>query len=183
MGVWSLGQADPLEEGMATHSSILAWRIPWTEEPGGLRSFGLWRVGHNLRDLACMHLCYLLSVSCSHQIINYKQARILPYYILSGVFVLLVSCQVSFLFSKRIKRLDMVEVLKGKKRSYIKNLLMSVLKIFNLLKQELLLLKRETEDYIYEKIQIIYCDGKIERKKFFFFSIFLNYWPYIYRVK
>ena len=34
--VWSLGQEDPLEKGMATHSSILAWRIPWTEEPGGL---------------------------------------------------------------------------------------------------------------------------------------------------
>ena len=36
--VRSLGQEDPLEEGMATHSSILAWRIPWTEEPGGLQS-------------------------------------------------------------------------------------------------------------------------------------------------
>ena len=36
----SLGQEDPLEEGMATHSSILAWRIPWTEEPGGLQSWG-----------------------------------------------------------------------------------------------------------------------------------------------
>ena len=36
--VYSLGQEDPLEEGMATHSSILAWRIPWTEEPGGLLS-------------------------------------------------------------------------------------------------------------------------------------------------
>ena len=36
----SLGQEDPLEEGMATHSSILAWRIPWTEEPGGLQSMG-----------------------------------------------------------------------------------------------------------------------------------------------
>ena len=36
MGVRSLGQEDPLEEGMATHSGILAWRIPWTEEPGGL---------------------------------------------------------------------------------------------------------------------------------------------------
>ena len=34
--VWSLGQKDPLEKEMATHSSILAWRIPWTEEPGGL---------------------------------------------------------------------------------------------------------------------------------------------------
>ena len=43
----SLGQEDPLEEGMATHSSILAWRITWTEEPGGLQSMGLQRVGHN----------------------------------------------------------------------------------------------------------------------------------------
>ena len=38
--VWSLGQEDPLEKGMATHSSILAWRIPWTEESGGLQSMG-----------------------------------------------------------------------------------------------------------------------------------------------
>ena len=35
------GQEDPLEKGMATHSSVLAWEIPWTEEPGGLQSFGL----------------------------------------------------------------------------------------------------------------------------------------------
>ena len=42
-GTWvqSLGQEDPLEKEMATHSSILAWRIPWTEEPGGLQSTGL----------------------------------------------------------------------------------------------------------------------------------------------
>ena len=39
--VQSLGQEDPLEKGMATYSSILAWRIPWTEEPGGLQSMGL----------------------------------------------------------------------------------------------------------------------------------------------
>ena len=38
--VQSLGQEDPLEKGMATHSSILSWRIPWTEEPGGLQSMG-----------------------------------------------------------------------------------------------------------------------------------------------
>ena len=43
--VQSLGQEDPLEEGMATHSSILAWRIPWTVEPGGLQSLGLQRLG------------------------------------------------------------------------------------------------------------------------------------------
>ena len=44
--VQSLDQEDPLEKGMATHSSILAWRIPWTEEPGGLQSRVLQRVGH-----------------------------------------------------------------------------------------------------------------------------------------
>ena len=43
----SLGWEDPLEEEMATHSSILAWRIPLTEEPGGLQSMGSQRVGHN----------------------------------------------------------------------------------------------------------------------------------------
>ena len=42
-----LGQEDSLEEGMATHSSILAWRIPWTEEPGGLQYIGPQRVGHD----------------------------------------------------------------------------------------------------------------------------------------
>ena len=42
-----LDQEDPLEEGMATHSSILAWRIPWTEEPGGLQSIGYQTVGYN----------------------------------------------------------------------------------------------------------------------------------------
>ena len=45
--VQSLGQEDFLEKEMATHSSILAWKIPWTEEPGGLQSMGSQRVGHN----------------------------------------------------------------------------------------------------------------------------------------
>ena len=45
--VQSLGREDPLEEEMATHSRILAWRIPWTEEPRGLQSMGLQRVGHD----------------------------------------------------------------------------------------------------------------------------------------
>ena len=48
MLIRSLGQKDPLQKEMATHSSILAWDIPWTEEPGGLPSVGLHRVGHNL---------------------------------------------------------------------------------------------------------------------------------------
>ena len=48
-GTWvqSLGQEDPLEKGMATHSSILSWRIPWTEVPGGLQSMGSQRVRHD----------------------------------------------------------------------------------------------------------------------------------------
>ena len=45
--VRSLGQEDPLEEGVATYSSILAWRIPWTEEPGKVQSVGSQRVRHN----------------------------------------------------------------------------------------------------------------------------------------
>ena len=45
--VRSLGGEDPLEEGMATHSSILAWKIPWMEEPGGLQSMGSQRVRHD----------------------------------------------------------------------------------------------------------------------------------------
>ena len=47
MQVQSLGQKDPLEKSMAGHPAILAWRIPWTEEPGGLWSRGSQRVGHN----------------------------------------------------------------------------------------------------------------------------------------
>ena len=45
--VQSMGQEDPLEKGMATHFSILAWRIPWTEEPGGLQYMGSQKVGHD----------------------------------------------------------------------------------------------------------------------------------------
>ena len=45
--VQSLGQEDPLEKGMATYSSMLAWRIPWTEEPGGLQSMGSQRVRYD----------------------------------------------------------------------------------------------------------------------------------------
>ena len=45
--VQSLGQKDPLEKEMATHSSTLAWKIPWTEEPGRLQSMGLQKVGHD----------------------------------------------------------------------------------------------------------------------------------------
>ena len=53
MWVRSLGWEPSLEEGMIIHSSILAWRTPWTEEPGGLQSIGSQSVGHNWSDLAC----------------------------------------------------------------------------------------------------------------------------------
>ena len=53
--IWSLGWEDPLEEGMATHSSILAWKISWTEETGRLQSMGSQRVRHNWSNYACMH--------------------------------------------------------------------------------------------------------------------------------
>ena len=52
MQVQSPGLEDPLEKGTAAHSSTLAWRIPWTEEPGGLQSIELQRVGHDLCNLA-----------------------------------------------------------------------------------------------------------------------------------
>ena len=60
--VRSLGQEDPLEEEMATHFSILAWKIPWTEEPGGLQSMGLRRAGH---DWVCMLSVQFSSVTQS----------------------------------------------------------------------------------------------------------------------
>ena len=55
--IQSLGREDPLQEEMATHSSILAWRIPWTEEPDGLQSMGLQRDKH---DLAAEHTFMLI---------------------------------------------------------------------------------------------------------------------------
>ena len=55
MQVQSLGREDPLEDGMGTHSKILAWRILWTEGPGGPQPIVLHRVGHNRSDLAGTH--------------------------------------------------------------------------------------------------------------------------------
>ena len=51
------GSGDPMEEGMATHSSILTWRIPWTEEPNRLQSIGLQKLRHDWRDLGHRHAC------------------------------------------------------------------------------------------------------------------------------
>ena len=56
--VQSPSQEDPLEKGMATHSSIVAWRIPWTEEHGGLQSVELPRVGYGLSDFHSLNLLF-----------------------------------------------------------------------------------------------------------------------------
>ena len=52
------------EEGMSTYSSILAWKIPWTEKATGLQSMGLQRVGHDWSDRACMHAVYICAWQC-----------------------------------------------------------------------------------------------------------------------
>ena len=62
MQLQSLGWEDLLEEGMATHSSTLAWRIPWTEEPGGLQSMGSQRIRHDRSNLAHTDLIVKLAV-------------------------------------------------------------------------------------------------------------------------
>ena len=79
--VWSLGQEDPLEKGMAIHSSILAWRVPWTEEPGGLQSMGSQRVGHdwaNNTDKVCSDSCPVESVMPSQHLILSHSLLFLP---------------------------------------------------------------------------------------------------------
>jgi len=66
--ILSLGQEDLLEKEMATHSSILAWRIPWTEEPGGLQSTGSQRVGHDwaISLTHSVYMCQFQSPNSSH---------------------------------------------------------------------------------------------------------------------
>ena len=73
MQVQFLGQEDSLKEDIATHSSILAWRIPWTEEAGGLQSVGFQRVGHDWSDLAAEAVAAVAELICSIIVIdNFK---------------------------------------------------------------------------------------------------------------
>ena len=69
--VWSLGQEDPLEKEMVTHSSILAWRIPWTEKPGRLQSKGSQRVGHDWAT----SLTHSLTHSLNHSVRGESRLR------------------------------------------------------------------------------------------------------------
>ena len=77
-----LGWEDPLEKEMAIHCSITAWRIPWTEEPGGLQSLGSWRVGHGWRDLACLHCSYMCCINFVTNYLFYFTFLFLPVVIL-----------------------------------------------------------------------------------------------------
>ena len=70
--IGSLSQEDPLEEGMTTHASILAWRIPWTEESSGLQCMGLQRIRNDWSDLACTHICF--EEKCFHLLNQMKAA-------------------------------------------------------------------------------------------------------------
>ena len=72
--VQSLCWEDPLEEGRATHPSILAWRIPWTEEPGGLQFMRLQRVGHDLTSHTHTHIARCLKC-CSRYISKKKKKK------------------------------------------------------------------------------------------------------------
>ena len=87
MWIWSLGREDPLEEDMATHSSIHAWEIPWTEKPCRLQSMGSQRVGHDLGTrqqqqddnkitrLIAHHLCHSLLVRTMSQVLLICQEK------------------------------------------------------------------------------------------------------------
>ena len=91
MWVWSLSQENFLEKSMATHSSILAWRIPWTKEPGGLQSIRLHRVGHNWSDLAHIHSEHRSYFLFYHKLLSQS----LPLIRLFNPFTFLVSQGVS----------------------------------------------------------------------------------------
>ena len=67
---WSLSQEDPLEEGMATHSSIITWRIPWIEEPRRLQSMGSQRVRHDWIDLAPTDIYILIPENWEYVILH-----------------------------------------------------------------------------------------------------------------
>ena len=71
MKVPSLGQEDPLEEGMAIHSSILAWRIPWTEEPGGLQSMGPQRSRIQLKYVMAWHNVPIRSPTNAYEFVKW----------------------------------------------------------------------------------------------------------------
>ena len=77
--VWSLGLEDPLEKGIATHSSILAWRIPWTEEPDTLQSMGSQGVGNNWVTNTFTYIVFNLSHGIRSRYMNQSQTKRILY--------------------------------------------------------------------------------------------------------
>ena len=77
--VQSLGREDTLEEEMETQPSILAWRIPWTEEPGGRQSIGSQRVRHSRSDLACMHGIVVKALDLVDRTGKFDPSPLMPY--------------------------------------------------------------------------------------------------------
>ena len=75
--VWSLAQEDPLEEGMATYSSILTWRIPWKGEPGGLQSIASHRVRHDWAVMHCWSIRQVVSTKSAF-LFSFCYPRVLP---------------------------------------------------------------------------------------------------------
>ena len=96
MQVPPLGWEDPLEKGMATHSSILAWSIPWTEEPGGLQSIGSQRIRHERSNWACT--CPRRSPQSTEQsslcyAVLYRRSPVCCFLSLLSPLFLISSCQ------------------------------------------------------------------------------------------
>ena len=101
----ALGWADPLKEGLATHSSILAWRIPRTEKPGRLQSVGSQRFGYDWSDLTCMHVPLVL-------LINWKSIKLNKSVILFFVNVTSYLLKIVYILWKKKKKKAIVSVYK-----------------------------------------------------------------------
>ena len=108
--VWSPGQEDPLDKEVATHSSIPAWEIPWTEEPGGLQSTRLQRVGYNWSDWAHMHtshndfVLWILHTYCRYHSFKMYHTAFWSSLVVQwlGLSTSTVTAQVQFLVRKQI---------------------------------------------------------------------------------
>ena len=94
MQVWSLGGENTLEQEMTTHSSVLTWRIPWMEKPGGLQSMGLQRVGHNWASNTRTQTLIIFCVYSKHS----SKGKLLGHLIISSARVLCQPlCCISFI--------------------------------------------------------------------------------------
>ena len=107
----SLSGEDPLEEGMATHSSILAWRIPWTEEPGGLQAMGSKRVGHDWSDLAQAHnLSWSLDCLLDGYFILKPTLKRMSPYILGVCLYIMRYCCLLYLLHRSIRSIHWIKM-------------------------------------------------------------------------